>query len=286
VTGELPVAVAAIVTCFATRPEVAAIALGGSRTSSHIDAASDYDLYVYLDGEIPLDVRRELAARFDSDAEIGNAWFGPGDEWADQSSAVSIDLMYWERAGFERQLCDVIEGYHPSIGYSTAFWHTVRHSIPIFDRDGWFAGLLTLAATPYPEPLRRAIVAFNHPLLRATTSSYRHQIELAIARDDPVSVQHRLTALLASVFDIVFAVNQTLHPGEKRLLEHIEGLEHGAHLGPRIRALIRASTDPVRGDLLPAIEALRDDLDATIRDAGLANVIDTPGTRHSPDPGV
>lgn len=273
-TGERPAVIGAIVGCFSPRPEVAAIALGGSRASNLVDAASDYDLYVYLDGELPLDARRELAARFDPQPEIGNAWFGPGDEWADRAAGVSIDLMYWDRAGFERQLRDVIERHRPSLGYSTAFWRTVRHSTALADRNGWFTRLQDLAATPYPEPLRRAIVAFNHPLLRATTSSYRHQIELAIARDDPVSVQHRLTALLASVFDIVFAVNQTLHPGEKRLLEHIEGLEHGAHLGPRIRALIRASADPVQGDLLPAIEALCDDLDATIRKAGLADVID------------
>lgn len=272
-TNQLPDAVLAIVKTFPHQPGVAAIALGGSRTSSSIDGASDYDIYVYLDGEIPLGMRRELAQRFDPAPEIGNAWFGPGDEWTDRPAGVSVDVMYWDRAGFERDLRAVIEAHRPSLGYSTAFWYTVRQSTPLFDRDGWFAQLQELAATPYPDELRRSIVVWNQPLLRTTRSSYRHQIELAIARDDPVSVQHRLTALLASVFDILFAVNRTLHPGEKRLLDHVAMLKHGAHLAPRIRHLIHVSAEGTGVDLIPAIDALCGDLDAVVRIAGLADVI-------------
>jgi len=44
VIASYPNAVQAIVETFSRHPEVAAIALGGSRASSHIDAASDYDI--------------------------------------------------------------------------------------------------------------------------------------------------------------------------------------------------------------------------------------------------
>jgi len=276
VSNRMPDAVQAIVDTFSPRPEVAAIALGGSRATARGDVESDYDVYVYLDRELPLDRRRELAERFDPHPELGNTWFGPGDEWADHETGVGIDLMYWERTGFERDLRAVIEGHRPALGYSTAFWHTLRQSVPLHDRDGWLAGMQALAATPYPEPLQRAIVAFNWPLLRATRSSYRHQIELAIARDDPVSVQHRLTALLSSVFDILFAVNRTPHPGEKRLLERIAGLEHGAHLAPRIREGIHCQGNPACSGMLQAIDALCDDLDRVLRDRGLAEMIAHP----------
>ncbi len=52
-------------------------------------------------------------------------------------------------------------------------------------------------------------------------SSYRKQIELAIQRHDLVSRQHRVTALLASFFDVWFALERLPHPGEKRLLNKL-----------------------------------------------------------------
>jgi hypothetical protein len=49
-------------------------------------------------------------------------------------------------------------------------------------------------------------------------TSYLYQIESAVRRKDSVSVNHGVAALLASYFDIVFALNRVLHPGEKWLI--------------------------------------------------------------------
>jgi hypothetical protein len=206
---------------FATLPEVVAVALAGSQTAGASDESSDLDIYIYTHGEIPRDVRAAIAARRTdpaSQVEIGNDFWGPGDEWPDAQSGRMLDLVYFDARWMTEQLERVLVHHQASVGYSTAFWSTIRRSWPLSDPDGWFARLQTLADQPYPEPLRRAIVAKNHPILRANISSYLHQLEKAFQRRDRVSLNHRLAGLLASYFDILFALNRQPHPGEKRLL--------------------------------------------------------------------
>ncbi len=41
-------------------------------------------------------------------------------------------------------------------------------------------------------------------------------------RQDFVDLQHKLANYLASVFDILFALNRMPHPGEKRLIDFVE----------------------------------------------------------------
>ena len=267
----LPVAIQSIVAKFSPRPEVKAIALGGSRRSGFADAESDFDIYVFVDYEIALPIRRELAVRFDPTPEINNTWWGPGDEWADQTSGTAVDLVYFESAPFLHQLRGVIERHQPSRGYSTSFWFTVAHANPLFDRHGWFAEAQRLAASPYPEQLRRAIVRFNHPLLRSTRSCYRHQIELACNRIDPVGVQNRTSEMLVSVFDIVFAINRTLHPGEKRQLAHVASLGTAvpSDFDKLVRTLIRSTADPDPITVIKNVDALCDVVDSMIETAGL-----------------
>lgn len=193
--------------------------MAGSRRSEFGDAESDVDLYVYVTEDIPLDARASIAAGSPR-AEIGNATWEPGDEWIDAATGTSVDVMYRHVRWIEEQIDRVLVQHQASVGYSTCFWYNVLHSEKLYDRDGWFAGLQNAANCPYPAELSRAIIAKNYPLLRRNQSSYLHQIELAVKRADTVSVNHRVAAFLASYFDVLFAVNELPHPGEKRVLQH------------------------------------------------------------------
>jgi hypothetical protein len=204
---------------FSQFPQVEAIALAGSQTSGRADPSSDIDLYVYLNKIIPLEARRALVeTRGATRADLDMHFWDLGDEWVDLPSGIEVDIIYWEPGWIESQLSRVLDQQQASLGYSTCFWNTIQKSSMLFDRRGWFQALQAKAAQPYPEALRLAIIETNHALLRRVIPAYSHQIELAVRRADLVSVNHRLAAFLASYFDVLFALNRELNPGEKRLL--------------------------------------------------------------------
>jgi predicted nucleotidyltransferase len=220
---------------------VEAVVLSGSRTSGFGDLTSDIDLYVYSHEPVCLKERAEVASS-SRRAEIGNAFWEPGDEWVDGSTGISVDVMFRDCRWIEEQLDRVLMHHQASVGYSTCFWYNVLHSEILWDRAGWFAALQERARVPYPEELRAAIIAKNLPILRNNMSSYIHQMELAIRRGDAVSLNHRTTALLASYFDVLFAVNRQPHPGEKRLVKFAEQLcsKRPVDFAQRIEELLRS----------------------------------------------
>jgi hypothetical protein len=256
----------AVASEYAAYPEVEAVTLGGSRCTGFGSEAADYDLYVYSQDELPLGFRTTVARRHGVDVEVDNRFWESGDEWVDRHGA-HFDVMFRSCGWIEEQLSRSLDRHQASVGYSTCFWANVLYSRALFDRGVWYTRLQEKSRAAYPEPLRRAIVHKNYPILASTLSSYRTQIAWAIERDDVVSVSHRVAALLASYFDIVFAVNRLPHPGEKRQLEWVETR---CPKGPGdIRQLVTAVLESSYTMLLGEIDQLLLPLDDVLATEGL-----------------
>ena len=171
--------------------------------------------------------------------------------------------MYWEPAWMEGKLAEVLEKHQAALGYTTCFWHTLLTSQVLFDRSGWLSQLKQKYDRPYPEELRQAIITFNRVVLRDVIPSYRNQVDKAVKRGDLVSINHRVSALIASYFDILFAFNRVPHPGEKRLIEQ------AVRLCPRLPRSMAAQVETVLScageahpQLVAEIDRLVDDLES------------------------
>jgi hypothetical protein len=265
-------ALAAIVAgAFADLPAVIAVALAGSEGAGVADERSDLDFYVYAEAPVAMVDRVAIATRFATHRELGNDFWEPGDEWIDTETGRHVDVIFRTSVWIEEQLERVLVRHEASVGYSTCFWHNVLYSTPLFDRSGWYRDLQAAAACPYPRQLQHAIIARNHPILRQTLSSYLAQIERALRRGDSVSIQHRVTALLASYFDILFAVNELPHPGEKRLLQvaATRCTKTPADMETHINALLETAARPANLAVVEQINVLLDSLDAFLVDEEL-----------------
>lgn len=204
-------------------PEVGAILLAGSRTSGLADPISDYDVYVYSDRPLNPDARRGALAPWCREMEWGNDFWESEDDGF-LNDGTPVEFIYRSFDWLEESLKSVVECYQAAVGYSTCLWANLLDSQILFDRVGHAGALQDRFRVLYPSALQRAIVRKNLPLIASSSAAYLAQIEKGIKRNDIVSINHRVSALLASYFDILFAANERLHPGEKRLLHHLSTL--------------------------------------------------------------
>lgn len=208
---------------FSGETETVAIALSGSRTAAINDAWSDYDIYVYTNGHIDEKQRHKLFRSICDDYRIGSSLFEEGDEL--HIDGIPFDIMYRPVSWTRNEIEDVWLNHNARLGYTTCFISNFKGSTLLYDRNGEIGELFHLLDTPYPEELRDNIISKNLYIIEAEFDApYIRQLELAIKRDDIISQNHRVAAILASYFDILFAFNRVLHPGEKKLEKYAYAL--------------------------------------------------------------
>ena len=197
--------------------QVEALALGGSRAGGHFDASSDYDVYLYCNGSIPEDIRRNILSQYCRAIEIGNHFW----EYEDNcrlNGGADIDIIYRDLDEFTAGVAQVVEGFQAGNGYTTCMWHNLLQCRIIYDRDGRLTRAKERFNVPYPPRLKENILARSWKLLHSSLPAYDAQLAKALKRGDWVGVNHRAAAFLEAYFDFLFALNEKTHPGEKRLV--------------------------------------------------------------------
>jgi hypothetical protein len=213
-----------IADAFAGVAGVEAVAWCGSTAMHMADSLSDYDLYVYWREPVPLDARRRVITGRASEYQLNNTFWELEDEWIEPGGQ-RFNVMYRSCREAEEEVQRRLVNHLASLGYTTAYCFTLSRGKPLVDPNHWLAVLQHQSRGTYPFGLVQAILRKNRPVLGGGMQScYLKQINAAIARQDPVSLNHRVAAWLASYFDILFAINGQFHPGEKRLLIYAEGL--------------------------------------------------------------
>lgn len=202
----------------AALPQIEAIALGGSRAGDHFDEKSDYDVYLYCTGPIEEAVRREILSRYCSYMELGNHFWELEDNCT-LKNGIDIDILYRNLDEFTAGVAAVVEDCQSSNGYTTCMWHNLRTCKIVYDETGRLAAAKARFNVPYPAALKENIISRNMKLVTGTLPAYDGQIRKAAARGDQVSVCHRTAAFMESYFDILWALNEQTHPGEKRLVQ-------------------------------------------------------------------
>lgn len=98
-------------------------------------------------------------------------------------------------------------------------WYNLLNSKIIYDRYGHYAALQKKYNLPYPAELKKNIINKQFLLLDQAMPAFSRQIKKALKRQDLLSINHRTSEFFASYFDLLFAFNEQLHPGEKRMLQ-------------------------------------------------------------------
>jgi predicted nucleotidyltransferase len=206
---------------FSKLEEVNGILLAGSHATKTNDKDSDYDIYIYTYKEIELKKRKEITDKFFRYMELDNTFWEREDDGVLSESNIEVEIIYRDLDWIDNSLKRTLLEFKADTGYTTCFWSNLINSIILYDKNDELNKLQQKYRISYPKELKENIIKKNYPLLKKQMPAYYNQIEKALKRNDFVSVNHRIAAFLASYFDIIFAINEMSHPGEKKLLKII-----------------------------------------------------------------
>ncbi len=255
-TPEVGVVIDRVVAAVADLAGLLAVSLGGSTQSDLFDDESDIDLHVYWQPPLADDsIRAErLAQVADAGCVVaGVTCWGLEDHL--RIGGRAIELIYVELDELQAQ---IDQAYGPGLngeGYTTAMLYVLAEGHIVHDPSGVATAPRARLWAEFPAPTRRLLLQHNPDLLRI----YFKHLQLAQRRGDLLSVQHRRYTVQMVYFNLLFALNELYHPGEKRLLIHGERCPlRPPNLSARWKEVARlAADDPALANM---VAALIDDL--------------------------
>lgn len=203
---------------YARFAQIESMAIGGSRALKKNDEYSDYDVYVYWKEPIPVGYRKAVLQKHCSRMELGNCYR----EYTDScimEDGMLLNIIYRNLDEFLVQVREVVEEHKAKDGYTTCMWHSLLIGRIAYDKGGRLAAAKQKYVVRYPQALKQNVISHNMKLIKYGMGAYLSQITKAMRRGDLISINQEVHKFLASYFDVIFAMNEKLHPGEKRLLD-------------------------------------------------------------------
>ncbi|MGA7130661.1 MAG: hypothetical protein WBZ19_30405 [Chthoniobacterales bacterium] len=246
---EVPEFLQEFASAFGSIPGIEAVAWCGSAAMGLADAHSDFDFYVYTNAPVSVESRRSIISGRSRHSQLNNTFWDLEDEWIDGENRRS-NAMYRSCDFVLGEIASRLDQYSADLGYTTAYCFGVANGFILHDPQHWLGAVQQRLRQPFPEPLIRAIIDKNRPVLGGGMQScYLAQMKAAITLGDLISLNHRVAVWIASYTDILFAVNRRFHPGEKRLLMYLKDLpdkpENALEDVPRLCALAGSLSSPI-----------------------------------------
>ncbi len=205
-----------------------ALVLGGSRARGTAGPGSDYDLGLYYEPDVALeidDLRAAIAPLVDNPGKATVTPRGGWGTWINGGGWLSIsgrkvDLLYRDLARVRAVVAECAAGQismhyqpgHPH-GFCSAIWMgEVALCVPIRDDAGAIAALKA-RSWPFPDPLRQALVSRFHWEVMFSIEN----AEIAVERGEQTHIAGCAYRALCCIAQVLFALNRrAAAPADRR----------------------------------------------------------------------
>jgi predicted nucleotidyltransferase len=222
-----------IVRALAAVGGVRAVALGGSHARGRARPDSDVDLGIYYSESAPFDlvrIRQLAEARNDEPRPVVTGFYEWG-RWVNGGAWLTlrgqrVDLLYRSLEHVERTIAEARAGRYeidwaqqPPFGFfGPTYLGELAIAVPLHD-PGQLLAALKESATPYPEALRRTVVADS---LRSVEFGLRAFAPKFAAAGDAYGTVGCLARFAHRLVLALFALNRVHFLNEKTALAEIE----------------------------------------------------------------